>query len=164
MPEVSNLSCSVCGASNNWQSNFCTQCGARLNPVAQDSTIISIDSLSQPESIPRNRNGCLATYLVLIIVLGGLGIIIFFVSPLAQNAPNRELTFIALVICGLGYVASGLGLWHWKRWGFDLFAITASSLAIVVFLANSSFTAIFTSLIQILFLYVLLQPYWKQLE
>jgi hypothetical protein len=90
-----------------------------------------------PSKAPKERHGCLTTYLVfMIIVNSGVSLIYLFGSGwVRRNGPNApDWAFWLLALTGLVNVLCAVALLRWKKWGFWGFVVSA----IAIFIVNLS--------------------------
>ncbi|CAN5606095.1 hypothetical protein BH18VER1_BH18VER1_06780 [soil metagenome] len=81
---------------------------------------------SQPATSP--RHGCLATYLVFVIIVNAAVCFLYlFGSELMRGRGSRmpAWAFWALALCGVINVVSAIALLRWRRWGFWAFVASA---------------------------------------
>lgn len=176
MSDTSPLFCGVCGAANNRANKFCTQCGnsmdfatpAELPTTARPDLANLPTNLAQPTPPPalavKQRGGCLTTYLLLTAFSGVVTMLLFFFTPATRQTLQRDLAFFALVGGGIGNLATVIGLWRWKKWGFTVYVVTNILQVIVGLWAGWSWLMILPVIGSIAILYTLLQPKWQFLE
>lgn len=132
---------------------------------------VTTDSPSQPQA-PKDRHGCLTTYLVfMIIVNSGLSLLYLLGSEwLRKNGPNLpDWAFWVLAVAGLFNVLCAVALLKWKRWGFWGFIASAIVASVVNISIGLGVSSIFAGAFAVAVLYGVLQigkenKGWPQLE
>lgn len=120
----------------------------------------------------KKRHGCLAVYLILLMIIGLLGAGLYFFAGNLIAISNPEIPPKLRPIFGIAnlmIVLSAVALWLWKRWGFWLFVANGIGIGIInTSLTMSAFTALMP-VISILIMYGILnigteRNGWRQLD
>src|SRR5688500_17923755 len=82
----------------------------------------------------QERGGCLTAWLLVMLLANGFTVIsyLFGFTTMQQVYPTvHPVIFVLLAGLGIVNLASVYGLWTWKKWGFYLFAISASVVLVI---------------------------------
>ena len=85
----------------------------------------------------KQRHGCLAVYLVFMIIANSATALIYLVGSegIRQNIPNMpDWAFPVLIIGSIFNLVCAIALFRWKKWGFWGFVCSAA----IVFFVNLS--------------------------
>jgi len=175
MPDPdSTVYCGVCNAANPKGNGFCTRCGASL-VLAAEAPLPAVGGsvsarpattsrpLSNVSADGKKRSSCLTVVLIGLVVLGILELLVFIALP-TQGGTNRALTGMGALVTGAGYVASGIALWRWKKWGFSAFVAARIAESVIALLLGFPWFEAVLGLVYIWALYQILQPVWQFLE
>jgi hypothetical protein len=83
-------------------------------------------------SAQKHRHGCLAAYLVLMIVVNSVMALTYLL--LSEGIHKPRWAFPVLIVTGIFNVVCAIALFRWKKWGFWGFAASA----ITIFFVNLS--------------------------
>lgn len=92
----------------------------------------SPDQMSM-EQIPPSRHGCLTIYLVVLMLVGAVGTVMYLFLPEVIAQSNPEIPPWArpiFAIVGIGQVTCALALWRWRKKGFYVFAAVSIPFAV----------------------------------
>jgi hypothetical protein len=171
------LYCGICGAANPKENNFCTKCGTSLVLAATTPIVVSphlnpeISTLPEPvqksAALEKKRGGCLTAVMIGLMVLGMLELLLFFVRPV-PNGLGLGLSGLLILVNGLAFSASGIGLWRWQKWGFSALVVGGIVQSIGPILIAASWPIALSGLLWgVVLIYIpyrLLQPVWQHLE
>lgn len=85
----------------------------------------------------KQRHGCLAAYLVFMIIANSATALIYLVGSegIKQNVPNMpDWAFPVLIVGGIFNLVCAIALFRWKKWGFWGFVVSAA----ITFFVNLS--------------------------
>lgn len=125
-----------------------------------------------PSSAPKERHGCLTTYLVFMIIVNScLSLLYLFGSEwLRRNgAATPNWAFWCLAVGGIVNVLCAVALLRWKKWGFWGFVASAIAIFIVNLSIGLGPSSILAGAVGVAILYGVLQigeknKGWPQLE
>jgi hypothetical protein len=127
--------CPKCGTEQTGEPNYCVKCGQRLKPpepavnpaagqdgvfVTQTQNVPPNNANGTPETKTKNRHGCLATYLILLLVVFAGTAIVYIAQATILKSDLKGPAWktpveLALNLVGIICV---IALFRWKKWGF----------------------------------------------
>lgn len=129
---------------------------------------------SDPNQLPepKQRHGCLTTYLVFMMVVNSATSILYLVGAegIKQSVPNiPDWAFPILSIVGIFNLACAIALFRWKKWGFWGFVASSVGAFLINLSIGLGIGSAVGGLIGIAVLYGVLQigkelKGWSQLE
>ena len=138
-------------------------------PITDDDTPVD----RPKERQTKQRHGCLAAWLGLMLIMNTIVVIVYLVGGadlIEQNYPNApEWVLPALTVGGVLNIVFVIALFCWKRWGFWGLVLTYTVGPAVNLAAGLTLPQDLGSLVGLLILFVVLQigkgnKGWPQLE
>jgi len=125
-----------------------------------------------PSSAPKERHGCLTTYLVFVIIVNSsLSLLYLFGTEwLRQNsAGTPDWAFGCLAVGGVVNVLCAVALLRWRKWGFWGFVVSAVAIFIVNLSIGLGPSSVLAGAVGVALLYGVLQigkenKGWPQLD
>ena len=112
----------------------------------------------------RERGGWLSAWLILIILQGIFYSFLILYLRQRRSDPSPAWILIILFALSIADVVGAIATWHWKRWGFQLYALsTAVGIAVGLLLTGSQLI-VFHDIIPLAILGYLLKDKWSFFE
>lgn len=86
--------------------------------------------------------GCWLTFLLIVMALHGIFGTALYHTIRTQDAPNYPWLISLMVLHSLLNVIAAAGIWEWKRWGLQIYAVS-TVMAIVVGLVSVGIWSLF---------------------
>jgi hypothetical protein len=125
------------------------------------------DETPAPPPGARNRGGCLAAFLVAMMIINPLVAILYLAagSTISKNLPDAPTWAIPVlgIFCIVNF-AGAIALWRWKKWGFYAFVVSALVALVVNIMIGIPLFQVIWGPLGVVILYALVRRVWDELE
>ena len=116
--------------------------------------------MAKKQPVKPKERGCLLTGIIVLIVIHGIIGTAAYYAIRTQEALDRPWLITLMVLHSILNIIAAFGIWNWKRWGIQLYAVS-TAISVVVGMVSVGAWSIFYFILPLVILGYVIKSRWK---